>query len=60
MTFGEQINEFDYFVRMLASVFIQHRHAVVCVRKYQWFYVAQASTLLSYLSNVIKGFIQLA
>ena len=57
MTFREQINEFDYSMRMLASIFIQQSFRA---RKYQSFDVAHASTLLSYLSNVIKGFIQLA
>jgi len=60
MTFREQINKFDYFVGMLASVFIQHRYAGVCARKYKSFDVAHASTLLNYMSNVVKGFIQLA
>jgi len=60
MTFREEIYEFDYFVRMVASVFIEHRSAGGWARKYQWFDLAHVSTLLSYMSNVINRFIQLA
>jgi len=60
MTFREKINEFDHFLRMVSSVFIQHRSNAVWVPKYQWFDLAHVSTLLSYLSNVIMRFIQLA
>jgi len=60
MTIGEEIYEFDYFVWMVASVSIEHRSAGGWARKYQWFYLTHVSTLLSYLSNVIKRFIQLA
>jgi len=45
---------------MVASVFIEHRSAGGWARKYQWFDLAHVSTLLSYLSNVIIRFIQLA
>ena len=46
---------------MLASVFIQHRYAGVCPRKYQSFDVAHASTRLNYIKLLRhKGFIQLA
>jgi len=45
---------------MVASVFIEHRSAGCWARKYQWFDLANISTLLSYLSNVIKRFILLA
>jgi len=60
MPFREEIYEFDHFVRMMASVFIEHRSAGGWARKYQWFDLANISTLLSYVSNVIKRFIQLA
>ena len=60
MTFREQINEFDHFVRMVASVFTEHRSAEGWARKYQWFDLAHVLTLLSYLSNVKKRFIELA
>jgi len=59
-TLQEQINEFDHFVGMVASVFMEHRYTGGWARKYKWFDVAYASTLLSYLSNVIKDFNQLA
>jgi len=45
---------------MVASVFIEHRSAGGWARKYKRFYFANLSTLLSYLSKVIKRFIQLA
>jgi len=45
---------------MVSSVFIQHRFAAGSARKYRWFDLAHVSTLLSYLSNVKKRFIQLA
>jgi len=32
--FPEQINEFDHFVRMVATVFMEHRYAGVLARKY--------------------------
>jgi len=60
MTFREQINEFGHIVRMVSSVFIEHRSAGRWARKYQWFDLAHISTLLTYLSNVIKRFIELA
>ena len=55
--FREKINEFHHFARMVAWVYIQHRYAGVCARKYQSFDLAQESTLFCYMSNVIKGFI---
>jgi len=57
MTFREEIYEFEYFVRMVASVLIEHRSAGGRARKYK---LAHVSTLLSYLSNVIMRIIQLA
>jgi len=60
MTFREEIYKFDLFVRMVASAFIEHRSAGGWGRKYQWFDLANVSTLLSYMSKVIKRFIQLA
>jgi len=44
----------------VASVFIEHRSAGGWARKYKWFDLANVSTLLSYLWNVIKRFIHLA
>jgi len=43
---------------MVVSGFIRHRYVAVWARKYQTFDLAPVSTLLSYMSNVIKGFIQ--
>jgi len=59
MTFREEIYEIHHFVRMVASVFIEHRSARYWAPKYQWFDLAHVSKLLSYLSNVIKRIIQL-
>jgi len=39
---------------MVASFFLEHRYVGGCARKYKGFDVAHASSLLSYLSNVIK------
>jgi len=60
MTFREEIYEFDHFVRVVASVLIAHRSAGGWARKYEWFDLAHVSTILTYLLNVIKRFIQLA
>jgi len=60
MIFREHTNEFDHFVRMVSSVFIQPRSDAGWERKYQWFDMAHVSTLLSYLTNIIKRFIQVA
>jgi len=60
MTFREQINEFGHILQMVASVFIEHRSPGRWAWKYQWFYLAHISTLLTYLSNFIKRFIELA
>jgi len=34
-TFQEQINEFDHFVRIVASVPMEHRYARGCALKYK-------------------------
>jgi len=60
MTYREEIYEFDHFVRMVASNFIEHRSAGRWAPKYQWLNLAYVLTLLSYWSNVIERFIQLA
>jgi len=60
MTFGEEIYEFDHFVRMEASVYIEHTSAGGWARNYKWFDLANVSTLSSYLLNLIKRFILLA
>jgi len=59
-TFREHINELDHFVRMVASVFMEHRDVGCLARKYKRFNLAHASSLLNNLLNVIKSFIQLA
>ena len=56
-TFREHIYDLDHFVRMLALVFVEHRHVV---RKNKRFDEVQEPSLLSYVSNVIERFIQLA
>jgi len=56
----ERIYELDHFVRMVASVFVEHRYVGCWVRKYKRFDEVHESSLLSYVSNVIKRFIQLA
>jgi len=60
MTFREEIYEFDHFVRLVASVYIELRSAGGWTRQYHWLDLAHVSTLLSYMSNVVKRFIQLA
>jgi len=60
MTFQEEIYEFGHFVRMVSSVFIEHRSAGGWAWKYLWFDLSHVSTVLSYMSNVIKRFIQVA
>jgi len=47
-------------VRKVVLVLIEHRSAGGWARKYQWFDLAHVSTLLSYLSNVIKRLFHLA
>jgi len=44
-TFPEQINEFDHFVRMVASVFMEHRYVGSWARKYKRFDVACIITI---------------
>jgi len=53
-TFREHINELDHFVRMVASVFVEHRYVGGWARKYKRFDVVHESSLLSYMSKVIK------
>jgi len=59
-TFREQINELDHFVRIVASGFMEHRAIGGSAGKYKRIDLAHASSLLNYLLNVIKRFIQLA
>jgi len=59
-TFREQINELDHFVRIVATVFMGHRAVGGWAGKYKRFDLAHASSLLNYMLNVIKRFIQLA
>jgi len=59
-TFREHIYELDHFVRMVVSVFVEHRYLGCWARKYKRFDEVHESSLLSYVSNVIKSFIQLA
>ena len=47
-------------VRMVASVFVEHRYVGCWARKYKRFDEVHESSLLNYVSNVIKRFIQLA
>ena len=59
MTCREEIYEFDIFVRIVASVLLSIDQLEVeheSTNDLIW----NTSTLLSYLSNVIKRFIQLA
>jgi len=58
-TFREHISELDHFVRTVASGFMEHTDVGGWVRKYKRYDLAHASTLLNYLLNVIKSFIQL-
>ena len=58
--FREHIYELDHFVRMVASVFVEHRYVECWARKYKRFDEVHESSLLSLVSNVIKRFIQLA
>jgi len=60
MTFREHINELDHFVRTVASGFMEHRYAGGWARQYKRYDMAHASSLLKYLLNDIKRFIQLA
>jgi hypothetical protein len=56
----EHINENDHFVRKVVTVFMENRYVGVWARKYKRIDVTHASTLLRYLSKVLKRFIQLA
>jgi len=46
-TFREHINELYHFVRMVASVFVEHRYVGWWARKYKRFDVVHVSSLLS-------------
>jgi len=59
-TLREHIYELDHFVRMVASVFVEHRYVGCWARRYKRFDEVHESSLLSYVSNVIKLIIQLA
>ena len=56
----ENIYELDHFVLMVTSVFVENRYVGCWTRKYKRFDEVHESSLLSYVSNVIKRFIQLA
>jgi len=56
----EHINELDHFVRIVASGFMEHRAVGGWAGKYKRFDLAHTSSLLNFLLNVIKWFIQLA
>jgi len=59
-TLREHINELDHFVRIVASVFMEHRDVWGWAGKYKRFDLAHTSSLLNYFLNVIKRFIQLS
>ena len=59
-TFRKHIYELDHFVRMVASVIVEHRYVRCWARQYKREDEVHESSVLSYVSNVIKRFIQLA